>query len=173
MQRASRRSAGHLKDALLGEGAELQVDRGGVLAPERQDRFEAHEADDRVHLHVAPHRGGTLAHRHVEHAPGPVHDVLSGEAAFCFAGDPDRLGHRALAARGPSAQQGLVEMNVRIHQARRHRASFTEDLAPGGTPGQRADLDDALAAAGDVGHLPVGQPAVTKQQIEPRVTSAR
>jgi len=32
-----RLGAGHLEDPLLGEGAELQVDGGGVLAPQRQD----------------------------------------------------------------------------------------------------------------------------------------
>src|SRR5206468_6470519 len=71
-----------LEDALLGEGAELEVDGGRVLALEREHRPHAHEADDGVDLDVRAHRGRAGGDGQVEHAPGAAGDVGGGEGAL-------------------------------------------------------------------------------------------
>ena len=163
---------GGLQNPLLGKGAELQVDRRGVLALQRGEGLEAHQPNDRIDLRVAPHRGGALAHRHIQHAASPRLDVLAGEPALGLAGHAEGLGQRAFPARCPLAQQRLVEMDVGIHQPRRHRAALAADLARGRALGERADLRDEAGAATDVGHPGVRQPAVAQQQIETSVRQA-
>ena len=66
--------AGHLQDALLGEGAELQIDRRAVLVPKRHERLERLELDDGIDLDVAAHRRRAVAHRHVQHRAAPARE---------------------------------------------------------------------------------------------------
>src|SRR5258706_7749302 len=112
-----------LEDALLGEGAELELEGRGVLFSQRAQRLEPLEPHDGIDLHVAPHGGGAAAHREIEDGAGAGPDIVHREAALCRAGNPDGLGEAALArtaleAASPRRQERLVQVDMGIHEAR-------------------------------------------------------
>ena len=123
---------GRPEDALLGEGAELEVDGGSVLALEGE-RLEALEPDDGIDLDVASHGRGAGAHGRVEHPPRAGADVFHREASLGLGGHPQRLGHRAFEAGRALREQRLVEVDVGVDQPRREHATAAVD--PRGGPG--------------------------------------
>ena len=145
-----------------------EIDRRAILLSKRHERLEGLELDDGIDLDVAAHRRRAVAHRHVEHRPRPRANVLHGEAALGVAGDADRLLERPEHARRALGQERLVEMDMRIHQPRRHRPPAAVDQPMRRATRQRPELGDRAAPTADVGCAPIDEATVVQEQIERR-----
>jgi hypothetical protein len=162
-QQALRRR--RLDDALLGEGAELEVDRRRVLGLERQQGLHAGEAHDRVDLHVRPHRGGAGGHRQVQGLAGPGLDVVGGERALGLADQSDGLLDRRRRGRDPRRQQRLVQVDVGFDQAGREQTPAGLDRLADRGRARHVPRDAGNAA---LGHGDIPQPRVVGQATGPQ-----
>jgi len=101
-----------LENPLLGEGTELEVDGGRILALERTQSLQPLELHDGIDFHVAPHGGGPGLGGGVQHATGPRPDVVHGEVALGRRRDANGLVDRALDRGRALRDERLVEMDV-------------------------------------------------------------
>ena len=155
-----------MDDALLGEGADLQIDGRRILLAQRQHRLHAHEADDGIDLHVGAQSRGARRHRHLQRSTGAGADVVDGEAALGLARQADGLFQRTGRRAHPAGEQGLVEVDVRLDQAGRdHPAGDLDDLSRRAQ--MLADSHDPAIRDGDVGHsIAIGKAAGAQQKIQ-------
>ena len=94
VQRATQQPLGPVRDenSLLRKGDDLQIDAGGVVGPQVQQRLERRQADDRIDVGVGPDERRAVADRHFDHsAAAPVH-VVVGEGRLHPPGGADRVG---------------------------------------------------------------------------------
>ena len=115
---------------------------------------------------MAAHGGGACPHGEIEHAARAARDVLHREGALGLAGDPDRLLQRAGGGGDAVGEQHLVEMDVRLDEARRHQPGAELDRLAG-RPRHRIDAHDTVAGDGDVHQVvAVGEAGAAQQQID-------
>jgi hypothetical protein len=132
--------------------ANAQSCRSSAGAYSSQHRLHPGEPDDRIDLDVAAHRRRPRAHGQIEHPARAVADVVSGEHALGLAGEPNGIPEASRRRHQPVVEKGLVEMDVRLDEARRDQAAAQLDRLAGAV--LDADADDALAGDRDV-HDPV------------------
>ena len=163
---------GRLQDPLLGEGAHLEVEAVGVLPAQREHRLDAPEAHDRIDLHVTAHRRRAERGGAVEEPPGAGLDVLDGEGPLGLGGDADGFRERALLARRALEEIRLVQVDVRIDEARHDEAPLAVEAQPRGRPGEIAERADPPRADADVGGSarrgPAGTPRPRGRTAPPR-----
>jgi hypothetical protein len=129
----------------LGE-AQICNPRPGELLAQRQHGLHAHEADDGIDLHMGPERRGARGHRHLQRPPGASADVVDGEAPLDLSGEADGLLQGARCRAHAAGEQGLVEMDVSLHQAGRDQpAGHLHDLSRRAALGRWRDAPTAMA----------------------------
>ena len=106
------------------------------------------------------------SHGHLQRPPGSGADVVDGEAALGLSRQADGLLQRSGRRAHPAGEQGLVEMDVRLHQAGcDHPAGDLHDLSRRAE--MLADADDPAIRDTDVGRsIAVGKAAVMEQEIQ-------
>ena len=162
-----------LRQALLGEGADFEVDGEGVVALQLQDGVEGAQAGARIDLDEGAHLVGAMENRLLQHASGPGVDVVRGEPGLGFRGFPHRLGERALADGAAFENAGLVEVNVGIDEAgKRHRPAGV--LHQHASVFDEADAGDPAIGDGDIHRLrPARQPGVADDQVKRHAAPSR
>ena len=78
--------AGIVEQSLLRKHANLQIDRPGIFLDQRQDAFEAAQADARIDLQMRAHMSGALQDRLFQRAGGARVHVLGREGSLGLGG---------------------------------------------------------------------------------------
>ena len=101
-----------VQQAFLREHANFQIDGPGVFVNQRQHRFDALDADDRVDLEMRSDAGRALQDAFLEGPYGPAPNVRHGERSFCRRNFPDRLVEGSLLGLAAGQDASLVQMDV-------------------------------------------------------------
>ena len=157
---------GRLEDPLLGEDADLQIDRPRVLPLERDDRLHAPEPHDGIDLDVGAHDGRAAADRHLQGAPRPTLDVLERERALGLGSRTDHALDGGRSARRPGAEQRLVEVEVRLDETGDDEPARGENLVGASLGDARRDPRDPSVGDADVhGADAARQPGAADHQV--------
>ena len=149
-----------VQQAFLGEHADLQADRPGIIRLQPAYGIEPGQADLRVQFHVGAHVRGALQYRLIQHQGcAPVH-IVFGE--LCLRGPGLRYGFGQRAFVQPAAlhDAGLVQMDVGFNQARQHEpAAQVQGLPLTGVGAEGCD-EVAVLDIQHAGAVIVTQPCV-------------
>ena len=121
--------AGIAQDSLLGKGHDLDLaETAEALAGEEQALSGA-QAADRAHVGEEPEERGSVLDTRLEDPAGAPRHLLGVVLALEVVGDLDRFGERSRHVRTHSlAEQGLVGVEMEIHEAGRHETASGVDL---------------------------------------------
>ncbi len=142
--------ARRLDDPLLRERDGLEVEQVAVLLAQHEGGLDAEQPLDRVDVGVRADGHRPVGDRHVEDGAGALEDVVAVLLGLELAGEADRLGQRPVAGGLAAVQQRLVEVQVRLDEARQHRPAVGVDHLAGLGLDARLDRGDALALDPDV-----------------------
>ncbi|HEY6702982.1 MAG TPA: hypothetical protein VI010_02705 [Xanthobacteraceae bacterium] len=156
--------------ALLGKGADLQIDRPRVIALELAHCMEALEPDARIDFDVGSHAARAVDDRFLQRVPSAVINVGFAEGALGRGNRCDRFLERAVLAVASLENAGFVEVDVALDEPCGHQPAI-ELLGWRVGDNMFGDLDDAPARDGDVDErvLIVGPPRLPQYKIERHV----
>ena len=159
---------------LLRKHAKFEIDRPGEIAFQFCDRIEALEADARIDLDMGPHPRGALHDRLLQGAAAAFVNVVFSEILLRGGHRSDHFRHRIGAAGAAFRNAGLVEMDMRLDEARHHQPAIQRDVARsvarrhrrgrfyrGNAAVRNRDIDRIGASTGDA---PVAQHVVEQHE---------
>ena len=156
--------AGIVEQSLLRKDANFEIDRPSVIALQSPDRMKAPKPNARVNLHVGAHAHGPLEDRLFQRSATALIDVLLGEGALGRRHRGNRLGERPFARMTTVENARLVEMDVRLDEARNDELAG-EVLGASIRIDARSNLDDATSHHADVHGLAISNARTMQDEI--------
>ena len=108
---------GIVKQAFLGEDANLDIHCPGIIGLKPLDGVKARQADARIDFDMGAHRIGALGNCLFNHTGTAGVNVILGKAAFGVGDGTDRALKRAGFVFGPVQNAGLIKVDVAFHKA--------------------------------------------------------